>query len=70
VGLFPGKFHLFEFQGVRSSLRHRQARPRPLFPHPRGAQISLSIGLVGIAVSFVIGCIVGGISGYFGGAPI
>ncbi|MBM3187977.1 MAG: ABC transporter permease, partial [Chloroflexi bacterium] len=34
-----------------------------------GAQISLSIGLVGIVVSFVIGCILGGISGYFGGTP-
>ena len=32
-----------------------------------GAQISLSIGLVAIAVTFVIGVFVGGISGYFGG---
>lgn len=32
-----------------------------------GAQISLSIGLVAIAVSFVIGVFIGGISGYFGG---
>jgi peptide/nickel transport system permease protein len=32
-----------------------------------GAQISLSIGLVAIAVTFVIGIFVGGISGYFGG---
>ena len=31
------------------------------------ARISLSIGLLGVALSFVLGCILGGISGYFGG---
>ena len=33
-----------------------------------GARISLSIGLVGVAISFVLGCLFGGISGYYGGA--
>jgi peptide/nickel transport system permease protein len=32
-----------------------------------GGQLSLSIGLVGIAMSFVIGLILGGVSGYYGG---
>lgn len=32
-----------------------------------GGRISLSVGLLGIAISFLIGVIVGGISGYFGG---
>jgi peptide/nickel transport system permease protein len=32
-----------------------------------GGRISLSIGLVGVAISFPIGLLVGGISGYFGG---
>ena len=32
-----------------------------------GARISLSIGLVGVFLSFVLGVILGGISGYFGG---
>ena len=32
-----------------------------------GGRISLSIGLVGIAITFPLGLIVGGISGYFGG---
>ena len=32
-----------------------------------GARISLSIGLVGVAISFVLGVVLGGISGYFGG---
>ncbi|MFO7722538.1 MAG: ABC transporter permease subunit, partial [Bacteroidales bacterium] len=32
-----------------------------------GSRISLSVGLVGIAVSFVLGLVLGGISGFFGG---
>lgn len=31
-------------------------------------RISLTIGLVGVAISFVLGCLLGGISGYFGGS--
>ncbi|RKN44933.1 ABC transporter permease [Streptomyces hoynatensis] len=33
-----------------------------------GARVSLSIGLIGVAVSFLLGLFFGGISGYFGGA--
>ena len=33
-----------------------------------GGRISLSIGLVGVTVSFTIGMLVGGLSGYYGGA--
>lgn len=33
-----------------------------------GARISMSIGLVGVALSLVIGLLLGGISGYYGGA--
>jgi peptide/nickel transport system permease protein len=32
-----------------------------------GSQVSLSVGLVGIAISFSIGIFVGGVSGYYGG---
>lgn len=32
-----------------------------------GTRLSMSIGLVGVILSFVIGIVVGGISGYFGG---
>lgn len=32
-----------------------------------GARISLSIGIIGVLLSFTIGAIVGGISGYYGG---
>ena len=33
----------------------------------QGAQISLSIGLVGVLLSLIIGVLLGGISGYYGG---
>lgn len=33
-----------------------------------GARISMSIGLVGVAVSLVLGIVLGGISGFYGGA--
>ena len=32
-----------------------------------GAQISLTVGLIGITISFVIGIVLGGLAGYFGG---
>jgi peptide/nickel transport system permease protein len=32
-----------------------------------GSRVSLTIGLVGVAITFVLGMLVGGISGYFGG---
>lgn len=32
------------------------------------AMVSLSIGLVGVSISFILGVIIGGISGFFGGA--
>ena len=34
-----------------------------------GSQISLSIGLIGILITFCLGMLVGGISGFFGGLP-
>jgi peptide/nickel transport system permease protein len=32
-----------------------------------GTRISLTVGLVGIAISFVLGVVIGGVAGYFGG---
>jgi peptide/nickel transport system permease protein len=32
-----------------------------------GARISLTVGLIGVAVSFVLGIVIGGIAGYYGG---
>jgi len=33
----------------------------------QGARISLTIGLIGISVSFVLGIVIGGLAGYYGG---
>jgi peptide/nickel transport system permease protein len=70
-GRFKMDIHLF-------GVRHDSPTPLLLFGTDRigrdlfsriiyGASISLSIGIVGVLVSFLLGVIVGGISGYFGG---
>jgi peptide/nickel transport system permease protein len=69
LGIIPTNRHLF---GVDAPGRiyllgtdsfGRDQFSRLLF----GAQISLTVGLVGIAVSFAIGLVLGGVAGYFGG---
>ena len=32
-----------------------------------GARISLTVGLIGVTVSFTLGIVIGGIAGYYGG---
>jgi peptide/nickel transport system permease protein len=32
-----------------------------------GARVSLTVGLIGVAISFVLGIVIGGIAGYYGG---
>ncbi|MBV7337319.1 ABC transporter permease [Chloroflexi bacterium TSY] len=71
LGLFETNIHFF---GTRSE----EAPPLLLFGADRlgrdifsrtlvGARISLSIGLIGVFLSFILGVVLGGISGYFGG---
>lgn len=53
---------------ARIYLLGADSRGRDLFSRILyGSRVSLSIGLVGVAISFVIGTVLGGISGYFGG---
>jgi len=54
----PGRFYLWG----------ADARGRDLFSRIwYGARISLSIGLLGVAISFILGLLIGGIAGYYGG---
>ncbi|HVS53529.1 MAG TPA: ABC transporter permease [Opitutaceae bacterium] len=79
LGLIPAERHFF---GVKESATPRPDGMRPTFyflgadkyGHDifsrlvHGARISLSVGLVSIAVTFLLGVTIGGVSGYFGGA--
>jgi peptide/nickel transport system permease protein len=69
-GIFPSDLHLF---GIRDPERmlylfgsdrmERDILSRVLY----GARVSLSVGLVGVALSLTLGVLIGGVSGYFGG---
>ncbi|MGB3401791.1 MAG: ABC transporter permease [Microcoleaceae cyanobacterium] len=69
LGIIPGNRHLFGAVGeAKINLLGTDEQARDQFSRiVYGGRISLSIGLVGITVSFPLGMLVGGISGYFGG---
>ena len=67
-GLFATDVHLFGAEGGRAMLFGADEFGRDVFSKIIfGARISMSIGLIGIALSFVVGLLIGGISGYYGG---
>ena len=68
-GLFRTDVHLFGAPepGVVFLLGTDELGRDTLSRNLRGASISLSVGLVGVAFSFVLGCVIGGISGFYGG---
>lgn len=67
--LFPGNVHFFGVKKGTIFLFGTDKLGRDIFSRNLyAARISLSIGLVGIVLSFVLGIILGGISGYYGGA--
>jgi len=67
-GLFESNIHLFGIKQGKIFLFGADGMGRDMFSRIiYGGRISLSIGLVGVTISFIFGIIIGGISGYFGG---
>ena len=68
-GFIPMDFHLFGAQGDKQVfLIGSDHLGRDLFSRTvLAAMVSLSIGLVGVFISFILGVVIGGISGFFGG---
>ncbi|NIK68111.1 ABC transporter permease [Paenibacillus sp. BK720] len=69
LGLIPSSTHLIGVKEPgRLFLLGTDSLGRDLFSRILlGSQVSLSIPLVGVGISFVLGLIIGGASGYFGG---
>ena len=68
-GLFEARFHLVcpaeggNFFLLGTDRLGRDVVSRVIY----GARISLSVGLIGVSISFLLGIVLGGISGYYGG---
>ncbi len=69
LGFIPTDIHLFGVKGEgKIFLLGADHLGRDIFSRLLyGSRVSLSIGLVGVLLSFSLGSIIGGISGYFGG---
>ena len=68
MGLFPASTRLFGVEEGIVSLLGTDGQGRDMFSRIIiGSQISLTIGLVGVALSLIIGAFLGVSSGYFGG---
>ncbi len=68
-GLIPGDIHLFcPPEGGHVFLLGTDRLGRDMLSRLLyGARISLTIGLLGITVSFILGIVIGGLAGYWGG---
>ncbi|HHT48543.1 MAG TPA: ABC transporter permease [Firmicutes bacterium] len=68
MGIFPASRHLFGVEEGIVSLLGTDGQGRDMFSRViKGSQISLTIGLVGVALSLFIGTVLGVVSGYYGG---
>ncbi len=68
-GVIPGRFHLFcPAEGGSLFLLGTDRLGRDVLSGLiYGARLSLTVGLIGVAISIVLGMVFGGIAGYFGG---
>jgi peptide/nickel transport system permease protein len=68
MGFFPGDIHLFGVERGSIHLFGMDRIGRDLFSSCLvGAEVSSSVGFIGVAISFIIGLVLGGLSGYLGG---
>ncbi|HUR36024.1 MAG TPA: ABC transporter permease [Vicinamibacterales bacterium] len=68
LGVLTSNIHLFGVDNDRIYLLGTDSFGRDEFSRLLyGGQVSLTVGLVGILISFTLGLLLGGISGYFGG---
>ena len=68
LGLFESDLHLFGIEGGKIFLFGSDSLGRDLFSRIiLGSQVSLTIPFAGTLISFVLGLLIGSVSGYFGG---
>ena len=67
-GIWETDRHFFGVEGAKIYILGADMKGRDLFSRILyGARVSLSIGIIGALISFLLGILVGSISGYYGG---
>jgi peptide/nickel transport system permease protein len=69
LGVFPTEVHLFKVEAPgKIFLLGTDSQGRDLFSRILfGARVSLTVGLLGVVISLVLGCFLGMLSGFYGG---